>query len=155
VPIAVAQDHVLFQRLEIDQFAYVATRVLDGSLDLALLQLVSLDLYAGGPKAVPTSFERSVGIAIVLQILLEVGVVVEGHAVAHSGRSSPPTRLTYDSVEPRLFPHWEAHFDGSWEYLEAHVSPFFFGTQRRRARLEPDEPCFLHMKFCKRDPFAF
>jgi hypothetical protein len=36
-----------------------------------------------------------------------------------------------------------------------HVSPFFFGTQRRRARLEPDEPCFLHMKFCKRDPFAF
>lgn len=82
VPIAVAQDHVLFQRLEIDQLAYVATRVLDGSLDLALLQLVSLDPYAGGPKAVPTSFERSVGIAIVLQILLEVGVVVEGHAVA-------------------------------------------------------------------------
>jgi hypothetical protein len=65
------------------------------------------------------------------------------------------TRLTYDSVEPRLFPHWEARFDGSWEYLEAHVSPFFFGTQRRRARLEPDEPCFLHLKFCKRDPFAF
>lgn len=65
------------------------------------------------------------------------------------------TRLTYDSVEPRLFPSWEARFDGSWGWVEAHVSPFFFGTQRRRTRLEPDESCFLHLKFCKADPFGY
>ncbi len=65
------------------------------------------------------------------------------------------TRLTYDSVEPRLFPDWEARFDGSWGWVEAHVSPFFFGTQRRRTRLQPDESCFLHMKFCKADPYGY
>jgi hypothetical protein len=65
------------------------------------------------------------------------------------------TRLTYDSVEPRLFPSWEARFDGSWGWVEAHVSPFFFGTQRRRTRLAPDESCFLHLKFCKADPFGY
>jgi len=77
---------------------------------------------------------------------------------AQLGRPGLPewaTSLTYDSVEPRLFPLWEARFDGSWGWVEAHVSPFFFGTQRRRTRLTPDDPCFLHMKFCKRDCFAY
>jgi len=71
-----------------------------------------------------------------------------------SGVPDWATWLTYDRAESRLFPHWGARFEGTWGWVEAQESPFIRGTQRVRNRLEPDEPCFLHMKFCKRDPWT-
>jgi hypothetical protein len=62
--------------------------------------------------------------------------------------------LTYDHLEPRVFPKPMARFEMELGWTQRLSSPALGHGYRRRARLSVEEPCFLHMKFCKREPFA-
>jgi hypothetical protein len=64
------------------------------------------------------------------------------------------TRLTRDAPEPRLFPRFAARYDDALGWTQRLDTPFEHRAFRRRARLVVDTPCFLHMKFCKRDALA-
>jgi hypothetical protein len=62
--------------------------------------------------------------------------------------------MTFDYLEPRLFPRWRARYAHGDGFTQSLVSPFLdrgFETALRRVVAEP---AYLHMKFCKRDPYA-
>ena len=69
------------------------------------------------------------------------------------GLPSWATSLTYDHPEPRLFPRFLARYDSSKGWTQRLSSPFRdqFGP---RCCYRIHEPCFLHLKFCKRDPYS-
>ena len=71
---------------------------------------------------------------------------VDAAGLAQRGRGN--------SLEARLFPREQARYSDEWEWVEALKSPFVDGGRARSDRLVADVPCFLHMKLCKRDPWA-
>jgi hypothetical protein len=71
--------------------------------------------------------------------------------LASPGLPAWATSLTYDSLEPRLFPRLEARYTDAWGWVESLESPFLAA---RRTWLVADEPLFLHVKLCKRDPWS-
>jgi len=62
--------------------------------------------------------------------------------------------LTHDAAEPRLFPRVLAQYDTAVGFTQSLASPFADSRFKAALRHVEAEPCFLHMKFCKRDPFA-
>lgn len=64
------------------------------------------------------------------------------------------TSLTEDAMEPRLFPRFGARYDDGTRWTQRFNSPFEHGDYRARSRFVAREPCFLHMKFCKREPLS-
>jgi len=63
------------------------------------------------------------------------------------------TSLSYDYPEPRLFPRFLAKYDSSNAWTQRLATPFrdqFAARCCYRIR----RPCYLHMKFCKRDPYS-
>jgi hypothetical protein len=71
--------------------------------------------------------------------------------LASPGLPAWATSLTFDSLEPRLFPRLEASYTDAWGWVESLESPFLAA---RSTWLVADEPLFLHMKLCKRDPWS-
>ncbi|WP_295887745.1 glycosyltransferase [uncultured Thiohalocapsa sp.] len=63
-------------------------------------------------------------------------------------------RLTYDHPEPRLFPRAGAAYESGLGWVERLASPYMDKARRDDFRLIAAGPCFLHMKFCKADPWA-
>jgi glycosyltransferase involved in cell wall biosynthesis len=63
-------------------------------------------------------------------------------------------RLTYDHPEPRLFPRAGAGYDDSLGWVERLASPCADLALKETHRHRAATPCFLHMKFCKADPWA-
>lgn len=61
------------------------------------------------------------------------------------------TSLTYDFMEPRLFPRKDASYDTRIGWTQVLSSPF---TGEDNLPYRASVPCFLHMKFCKRDPLT-
>ncbi len=64
------------------------------------------------------------------------------------------TSLTNDYPEPRLFPSLLARYDGGRRWTQELRSPFLARGFRGQACLRIEEPCYLHLKFCKRQPVA-
>lgn len=75
-------------------------------------------------------------------------------ALASPGIPSWATALSYDHREPRLFPREGASYDSSLGWVEKLSSPFWARELKDRYRYCATAPCFLHMKFCKADPWA-
>lgn len=63
------------------------------------------------------------------------------------------TDLTYDYPEPRLFPRLFARYTSELRWVETLDSPFYRAAVRSIYCEKADSPAYLHMKFCKRDPF--
>lgn len=63
------------------------------------------------------------------------------------------TSLSYDHPEPRLFPRFLATYDSRHGWTQRLSSPYRdqFGS---RCCLHVRDTCYLHMKFCKRDPYS-
>jgi glycosyltransferase involved in cell wall biosynthesis len=63
------------------------------------------------------------------------------------------TSLSYDYPEPRLFPRCLARYDSSNGWTQRLSSPYLdqFGS---RCCYRVNDVGYLHMKFCKRDPYA-
>jgi hypothetical protein len=63
------------------------------------------------------------------------------------------TSLTHDYPEPRLFPRFLAKYDSSLGWTQRLSSPFRdqFGL---RCCYQAEDVCYLHLKFCKRDPYS-
>jgi glycosyltransferase involved in cell wall biosynthesis len=64
------------------------------------------------------------------------------------------TTLTYDAPEPRLFPRAFARYGEGKGWTQALSSPYYEYHFREAFRHRFDGVSFLHMKFCKRDPFS-
>jgi hypothetical protein len=67
------------------------------------------------------------------------------------------TSMTYTFAHAHLFPRLGARFavgDKRAWWTETFASPFLHPRLRSRFVLAIEEPTFLHVKFCKRDPFA-
>lgn len=62
--------------------------------------------------------------------------------------------LTTDAPEPRLFPRLGAFYDSSVGFTQCNASPFVDSRFSSSLRVVAPNPGFLHLKFCKRDPFA-
>lgn len=60
--------------------------------------------------------------------------------------------MTYDFPEPRLFPRLGARYDDRLGWTQSLSSPFYDARFGARLRYRPEAACYLHMKFCKRDP---
>ncbi len=67
------------------------------------------------------------------------------------------TSMTYTYAHPHLFPRLGARFEAgdrrAW-WTETFASPFLHPRLGARLVLAIEEPTFLHLKFCKRDPYA-
>jgi hypothetical protein len=64
------------------------------------------------------------------------------------------TTLTRDCPEPRLFPRRFACYDHAAGFTQTLRSPYLDRDVHPVVRSEIAEPAYLHMKFCKRDPYA-
>ncbi len=64
------------------------------------------------------------------------------------------TDLTYDFPDPRLFPKLFARYTSELMWVETLDSPFYRSGARSTHCEEAESPAYLHMKFCKRDPFS-
>jgi hypothetical protein len=64
------------------------------------------------------------------------------------------TKLTYDFPEPRLFPKLFAQYTSELMWVEMLDSPFYRPGARTTHCEDAESPAYLHMKFCKRDPFS-
>jgi glycosyltransferase involved in cell wall biosynthesis len=64
------------------------------------------------------------------------------------------TTLTYDTPEPRLFPRSRARYGEGKGWTQALASPYYDPAFKNEFRHFYKGVTFLHMKFCKRDPFA-
>lgn len=74
--------------------------------------------------------------------------------LAAPGLPAWAAKLTYDHPEPRLFPRQGAEYDTSLGWVERLSSPHWARELKETHRFRASEPCFLHMKFCKADPWA-
>ncbi len=75
-------------------------------------------------------------------------------ALGNSGMPSWATALSYDHMEPRLFPLEGASYDSSLGWVERLSSPFWAREMKDAYRFRATAPCFLHMKFCKANPWS-
>jgi hypothetical protein len=64
------------------------------------------------------------------------------------------TTLTYDAPEPRLFPRLRARYAEGKGWTQALASPYVDPQFAQEFRLRASGISFLHMKFCKHDPFS-
>lgn len=64
------------------------------------------------------------------------------------------TSLDRDFPEPRLFPRALARYRTPNRWTQSLRSPFLEPPLADRCVERVDEPCFLHLKFCKREPLA-
>ena len=62
--------------------------------------------------------------------------------------------MSYTSPEPRLFPRFRARHTNNVWWTETLSSPFLHPRVKRWLATSIDEPCFLHFRFCRRDPFV-
>lgn len=75
-------------------------------------------------------------------------------ALDSPGIPSWATALSYDHMEPRLFPLEGASYDSSLGWVERLSSPFWAREMKEAYRFIATGPCFLHMKFCKANPWS-
>lgn len=64
------------------------------------------------------------------------------------------TSLTYTSRERWAFPKFLAKFDMGYKFCERLYLPVSDGLFNSHRRYNVQEICFLHMKFCKREPYS-
>ena len=62
--------------------------------------------------------------------------------------------MSHTYAHPQLFPSFLASFGFDTWWAESFHSPFLRRGLEKRFVLKIDEPCFLHLKFCKRDPYS-
>ncbi len=62
--------------------------------------------------------------------------------------------MSYTFPEWRLFPRLGARFGSRVWWTQTLSTPFLLPRIKRRFFLRTDEPCFLHLRFCKRDPLT-
>src|SRR6266511_3262121 len=70
-----------------------------------------------------------------------------------------PTTLSnwmsaYTDCEPRLFPRSFARYNTAFWWCERLQSPFLDGEDKSCYALKVEDVCYLHMKYCKRNPYA-
>jgi hypothetical protein len=75
-------------------------------------------------------------------------------ALASPGIPDWAASLESDYPEPRLFPRFFARYEMSMGWTQTLASPWLGPAVRQRCALIYPEPCYLHMKFCKREPLA-
>lgn len=75
-------------------------------------------------------------------------------ALDSPGIPSWATALSYDHMEPRLFPLQGASYDSSLGWVERLATPFLAKEMKEAYRFRATGPCFLHMKFCKANPWS-
>lgn len=63
------------------------------------------------------------------------------------------TSLTYDAPEARLFPKVFAKYESTMGWTQRLSTPYR-DHFRSRCCHQAQDVCYLHMKFCKRDPYA-
>lgn len=63
------------------------------------------------------------------------------------------TSLTYDHPEARVFPRFLAKYESTMRWTQRLATPYRdqFGS---RCCHQVQEVCYLHLKFCKRDPYS-
>jgi glycosyltransferase involved in cell wall biosynthesis len=64
------------------------------------------------------------------------------------------TALTHDHPEPRLYPRLLARYDHAAGFTQSLVSPFVDRRLRADLTQRAHGVSYLHLKFCKRDPYA-
>jgi hypothetical protein len=64
------------------------------------------------------------------------------------------TSLTYDYPEPRLFPRAGAQYHADLKWTQSLSSPYLARAHAARHVMRVEDPLYLHMKFCKRDPWS-
>lgn len=64
------------------------------------------------------------------------------------------TSLTHTSRERHIFPKFRATFDMGNKFCERLCTPVSQGWFAFRRRYEVKDACFLHLKFCKREPYS-
>jgi hypothetical protein len=62
--------------------------------------------------------------------------------------------LTHDHPEPRLFPRFGARYDHAAGCTQSLASPFLDPSFKHVLRGRVAGVSYLHLKFCKRDPYA-
>lgn len=62
--------------------------------------------------------------------------------------------MAYDYPEPRLFPRWRARYGHAAVFTQSLISPFLDRGFASAWREQVPGAAFLHLKFCKRDPYA-
>lgn len=62
--------------------------------------------------------------------------------------------MTHDYLEPHLFPRLRARYAHSAGFTQSLVSPFLDGRFKATLRDQAAGVAYLHLKFCKRDPYA-
>ena len=76
------------------------------------------------------------------------------HALGHGQAPAWVTRMERDYPEPRLFPRALSRYEMTKGWTQEFASPLLHLAVKPRAVFTIDEPCYLHMKFCKREPFT-
>ena len=64
------------------------------------------------------------------------------------------TSMTWDCLEPRLFPRFRARYDHAAGFTQSLASPFLAPRFKATLRDRCAGVSYLHLKFCKRDPYA-
>jgi hypothetical protein len=62
--------------------------------------------------------------------------------------------MTYSGFEPRLYPRFRAHYDHAAGFTQSLVSPFLDRRFKVTLREVVTGVAYLHLKFCKRDPYS-
>ncbi len=62
--------------------------------------------------------------------------------------------MSYTYAHPQLFPKFRARFGFDTWWTDSFSSPFLHPRLESKFVLTVEEPCFLHLKFCKRDPYS-
>jgi hypothetical protein len=62
--------------------------------------------------------------------------------------------LTHDHFEPHLYPRFRARYDHAAGFTQSLLSPFLDPRFKATLRERVDDFGYLHLKFCKRDPYA-
>ncbi len=64
------------------------------------------------------------------------------------------TSLTYTYPEPRVFPRFRAKFDMGNKFTQRLCTPVSNGLRVSHRCYKVAEVCYLHLKFCKREPYS-
>lgn len=64
------------------------------------------------------------------------------------------TSMTHTYPEVRLFPRLESRYEATLLWTQRLACPYTGPNSRSSDRFVVEEPCYLHLKFCKRDPFS-
>lgn len=64
------------------------------------------------------------------------------------------TSLTYTYPEPRVFPRFRAKFDMGNKFTQRLCTPVSNGLRVSHRCYKVEKVCYLHLKFCKRQPYS-